>query len=79
MGTTGFGRKLSEDVDVVLYSFGVDPEVVEGVLVIPLTDIDSWYVDGSDDRPSTARNVLHKALRVHQRDGTWLVDASYYS
>jgi hypothetical protein len=79
MGTMGFGRKVREDGDSVRYEFGVDPAVVEGVLVVPVADVDSWYVQGSDDRPFTAQIVLHKALRLHRRDRAWPVDASFYS
>ncbi|WP_431837136.1 hypothetical protein [Cellulomonas sp. Y8] len=79
MGTTGFGRLLSEGADVARYEFGPEPSSVRGVLVIPLDDPEQWYVEGQEERSVLARNVLHKALRLRRRDGVWPRDASFFS
>lgn len=79
MGTTGFGRLTGEDQDVVRYEFGSGPDAIEGTLVIPVADPEQWYVDGGEERPVLARDVLHKALRLQRRDGAWPRDASFFS
>ena len=79
MATMGFGRLIGEDPRAVRYEFGTSPESIEGTLVIPVDDPDSWYVDGSTTKPALARNVLHKALRLHRRDGAWPRNASFFS
>ncbi|HYQ74681.1 hypothetical protein [Cellulomonas sp.] len=79
MGTTGYGRRVAEDGGVVRYAFGTGPDAVDGILVIPLDDPDRWYVEGREDRPVLARNVLHAALRSRRREGAWPRDASFFS
>ena len=80
MGFMAYGRRVAETADEVRYAFGTsetDPEA--GVLVIPVADPDSWFVDGREDRPLAARRVLGKALRLHQQAGEWPEWASVFS
>ncbi len=79
MGTTGYGRRVAEDGRTVRYAFGAGPGKIDGILVIPVDDPDGWFVEGREDRPVVARNVLHKALRSRRRAGEWPRDASFFS
>ena len=79
MGTTGYGRRVAEDDRAVRYAFGAGPDEIDGILVIPVDDPDGWYVEGREDRPVVARNVLHTALRWRRREGAWPRDASFFS
>lgn len=71
MGAVAYGRKVREDEASVSYTFGVEPVSPEGVLIIPVTDPDAWYVDGSEARPAAAQRVLGKAVRTFRSSGRW--------
>lgn len=71
MGFMACGRKVREDERSVAYAFGTSPEDADGgVLVIPVDDVEAWYVDGAADaRPPSARRVAGKAVRLRERCG----------
>ncbi|UJP39838.1 hypothetical protein [Cellulomonas palmilytica] len=71
MGGVAYGRKVDESPDEVRYAFGATPELGEGVLVVPVADLDAWCVQGSPERPLSAQWVLVKALRVRRTSGRW--------
>ena len=71
MGAVAYGRKVDEEADAVRYLFGLEPEVWDGELRIPLEDVDGWSVVGRDDRPSAARYVVGTAYRLRRRTGEW--------
>ncbi len=73
------GRKLREDAGEVAYSYGSAPEASEGVLVIPVDDVEAWRVDGQEGHPFGARRVFQKALREQRATGAWPEDASHYA
>jgi hypothetical protein len=80
MGFMAFGHKESETADKVRYAFGAsadDPEA--GVLVIPVADLEAWYVEGRKDRPMSAQRVFGKACRIHRDSGDWPEWASFYA
>lgn len=71
MGAVAYGRKVREDDERVSYTFGVGPTSPAGVLVVPVTDPDAWYVEGSSARPVAALRVLGKAVRTFRSTGGW--------
>jgi hypothetical protein len=80
MGFMAYGRKVAETADEVRYAFGEsegDPEA--GVLVIPVADPESWYVDGREGHPRAAQRVFGKAARLRRQAGEWPEWASFYS
>ncbi len=83
MAGMAFARKVAESGVEVRYAFGATPEADEGVLVIPLADLDAWRVEGSDAGPDgwpvSARWALVKVLRVHREEGRWPGTAAFYS
>ena len=79
MAGMAYGKKLSEDPSVVRYAFGPSPSEVHGVLVVPVDDVDSWYVEQATDRPTYARWVFSKVYRLWSSSGTWPDDARFYS
>lgn len=73
-----FGLKIAESATEVRYGFGETPAADEGVLVIPIDDLDAWYVEGVDHRPLAAEWALVKVLRVHRKEGVWPDRAAFY-
>lgn len=71
MGAMAYGRKVREDDASVSYTFSGETTEPEGVLVIPLTDPETWYVEGRDHKPLTALRVLGKAAKLHRLSGSW--------
>lgn len=61
------------------YAFGDTPDASEGVLVIPLDDVDAWRVEGRDGEAFGARRVFQKALRRQRATGSWPLDATHYA
>ena len=58
----------------VAYRGAVPTETVaadEGVLVIPVDDADTWYVEGVEW-------ALIKVLRLHRNEGVWPDRAAFY-
>ena len=81
MGMLVHGRKVRESATEVAYSFGFEPDVPDGVLVIPVDDVQAWYVEGSDAHPKPvgARRIMAKAYRLRCAQGSWPDDASFHS
>lgn len=79
MAAIVYGRKLREDAEQVAYSFGRAPDTSEGILVIPVENIDAWYVEGHEGESVSARRILQKAVRLQRRTGSWPEDASFYA
>lgn len=79
MAVIVYGRKVREDAAEVAYSYGSAPDAPEGVLVIPVGDVDAWHVEGQEGEPFGARRVFQKALRGHRATGAWPQDASHYA
>lgn len=79
MGAIAYGRKLREDAAAVACSFGITPQDPEGVLVIPLHDLDAWYVEGQDRTPFEASRVFAKAVRLRGATGRWPDEAMFFS
>ncbi|UZN03864.1 hypothetical protein [Cellulomonas sp. S1-8] len=79
MGAAAYGSRLSQDDVHVRYSFGVDPGVPEGVLVIPLDDPGAVYAEDRDRLPMDAERVFWKALRMHRQTGTWPEHVAFQS
>lgn len=80
MGFIAYGRKVAQTRDEVRYAFGIsedDPDA--GVLVIPVADPESWFVEGRDGQSMAARRVLGKAVRLWRTTGEWPERASFYS
>jgi hypothetical protein len=74
-----YGTKLSEDSNAVRYTFGPSPSDVRGVLVVPVDDMDSWFVEQATDRPMHARWVFSTIYRLWRSSGTWPEVAAFYS
>lgn len=79
MGAVAYGRKVHEDDARVSYTFAIEPTRPEGVLVIPVADPDTWYVEGRDDKPKAALRILGKAVLTFRREGSWPDVVAYQS
>jgi hypothetical protein len=79
MGAIAYGRRLRQDASAVAYTFGLDPDEPDGIVVIPLDDPGSWYVEDAADRPLAAEHVVIKAYRLHRTTGAWPEIASFFS
>ena len=91
MAGMAFARRVGESATEVRYAFGATPAADEGVLVIPVADVDAWRVEGADDesdvrrddrpddRPLSARWALLKVLRMYRKEGRWPERAAFYS
>lgn len=76
-----YGRNVRESAAEVAYTFGDDPNEASGVVVIPLDDVEAWYVEGVERgrEPFGAKRVAGKAYAMHSRTGAWPEDGSYYA
>ena len=77
---SAFGLLLSVDEVHARYDYGQaadDPE--RGVLVIPVSSPEDWWMEGREDRPRVAGRVVWKALKGYRSSGEWPANASYFS
>ncbi|GAA3805637.1 hypothetical protein CSO01_04550 [Cellulomonas soli] len=79
MAGAAYGRKIAETMAAVRYTYGREPDTVEGTLVIPTEDPDAWYIEDSDERPMHASWVFIKAYRAWRASGEWPERSSFYA
>ncbi|WP_182112450.1 MULTISPECIES: hypothetical protein [unclassified Actinotalea] len=80
MASRAFGIRLSSSDGRARYDYGIDEQDPErGVLVIPATDPDAWFIEGRGDRPRMASAVMATAYREFQRTGEWPANASVFT
>lgn len=80
MAAQAFGILLSVDETTARYDYGMredDPQ--RGILVIPVSDPNAWYMEGREDRPHWAGTVVSRALYLRQQTGEWPKNASFQS
>ncbi len=55
MASSAHGRLVSADDKFARHDYGIDPQdPLRGVIVIPVDDPESWFMEGRDDRPRMA-------------------------
>ncbi len=83
-----WGRKVAESPAApgapatVSYAFGDGPDAVRGVVVIPVDDAASSYLEGRPGDPMIGRQaaaVAHKARRTFEATGAWPDAAHHFS
>ncbi len=80
MASHAYGRLLSADDECARYDYGIDAEdPLRGVVVIPVRDPESWFMEGRDDRPRMAGSVTARAVREFERTGAWPEWASIFT
>jgi len=80
MAFMAYAHQLSKTPEAIRYDYGMtedDPE--RGVLVIPLTDPEAWYMEGRTDRPWGAGKVVRRAWVRREQTGEWPAEASVFS
>ena len=80
MAAQAFGVLVSVDEEAARYDCGIEEDdPARGIVVIPIAAPDHWYMEGRDDRPNFARNIVGRALHLRGRSGAWPQNASYQS
>ena len=80
MAAQAFGLLLTVDEVAVRYDCGTrEDDPLRGVVVIPIAEPESWYMEGRSDRPRFAKNIVGRALNLRERTGAWPKNASFQS
>lgn len=80
MASSAYGRLVSADDEFARYDYGIDPEdPLRGIIVIPVHDPESWYMEGRDDHPRMALSVTARAVREFEKSGNWPEWASIFT
>lgn len=73
MASSAYGELIFNDGEVVVYRFATKPGMWEGVLEIPVRDVQAWHIHGRQEPggPMAASAVMMKAVRRYREAGTW--------
>ena len=75
-----YGKLVELTDQAVRYCFAEDQdEHWDGALVIPRADPEAWYVDGAEERSSSAAAIVAKARRAFDRTGEWPEGVAFQS